>query len=84
MENPGKLVDAKGDVIAVDTAHGHSMGVIKMIKTIRKKYKHIQLIAGNIVTKEAALELDALDTGLDVAVHSGASSWNAMEEGRRL
>ena len=51
------LVASNVDVIVLDTAHGHSEGVLKMIKEIRKKFKHTQLIAGNIVTKEAALEL---------------------------
>ncbi len=51
------LVAAHVDVIVLDTAHGHSEGVLKTVKAIRKQYKNIQLIAGNIVTKEAALEL---------------------------
>jgi IMP dehydrogenase len=63
MERVEALVNAQVDVIAVDTAHGHSMGVIKMIKQVRKKYKDIQIIAGNIVTKEAALEL--VNAGVD-------------------
>ena len=51
------LVSSNVDVIVLDTAHGHSEGVLKKIKEIRKKYKSLQLVAGNIVTKEAALEL---------------------------
>lgn len=51
------LVNSGVDAIVIDTAHGHSMGVIKTIKEIRKKFKDIQLIAGNIGTYEAALEL---------------------------
>ncbi len=51
------LVSSNVDVIVLDTAHGHSEGVLKTVKEIRKKYKNLQLIAGNIVTKEAALEL---------------------------
>ncbi len=51
------LVHSNVDVIVLDTAHGHSEGVLKTVKEIRKKYKGLQLIAGNIVTKEAALEL---------------------------
>jgi IMP dehydrogenase len=45
------------DVIVIDTAHGHSEGVIKTIKAIRKKFKYEQLIAGNIATYEAAVDL---------------------------
>ncbi|MEW5844297.1 MAG: IMP dehydrogenase, partial [Bacteroidota bacterium] len=67
------LVASNADVIVVDTAHGHSEGVLKTIKQIRKKYKDLQLIAGNIVTKEAALELVAC--GVDaVKVGIGAGS----------
>jgi IMP dehydrogenase len=51
------LVSSHVDVIVLDTAHGHSEGVLKTVKEIRKKYKSLQLIAGNIVTKNAALEL---------------------------
>jgi IMP dehydrogenase len=63
------LSDAGADVIVIDTAHGHSSGVIKTIKIIRQKFKYIQLIAGNIGTYEAALELlnckvDAIKIGI--------------------
>lgn len=51
------LISSHVDVIVLDTAHGHSEGVLKTVKEIRKKYKSLQLIAGNIVTKDAALEL---------------------------
>jgi len=51
------------DVIVIDTAHGHSDGVIKMIKMIRKKFKYEQIIAGNIGTYEGALDL--LNLGID-------------------
>lgn len=57
MKRVEALVAAHVDVVVLDTAHGHSEGVLKTVKAIRKQYKNIQLIAGNIVTKEAALEL---------------------------
>ena len=57
LERVEALVNAHVDVVVVDTAHGHSAGVLKTIKQIHKKYRDLQLIAGNIVTKEAALEL---------------------------
>ncbi|MGK9475997.1 IMP dehydrogenase [Melioribacter sp. OK-6-Me] len=73
MERVEALVNANADVIVVDTAHGHSAGVLKTIKEIRKKFKDIQLIAGNIVTKEAALAL--VECGVDaVKVGIGAGS----------
>ncbi|MDH3268907.1 MAG: IMP dehydrogenase [Ignavibacteria bacterium] len=63
------LTLAGADAIVVDTAHGHSTGVIKVIKEARKKFKYIQLIAGNIGTYEATLDLinckvDAIKVGI--------------------
>ena len=57
------LSKAGADVIVIDTAHGHSMGVIKTIKEARKKFKYEQIIAGNIATYEAAVDL--MDCGVD-------------------
>ncbi len=63
------LVHSGVDVIVIDTAHGHSSGVLKMVKEVRNKFKDIQLVAGNIGTFEAALELykirvDAVKVGI--------------------
>jgi IMP dehydrogenase len=63
------LTDAGADAIVIDTAHGHSAGVLKTVKEIRKKFKYIQLIVGNIATYEAALDLisckvDAIKVGI--------------------
>ncbi|MCZ7604442.1 MAG: IMP dehydrogenase [Melioribacteraceae bacterium] len=67
------LIDAGSDAIIVDTAHGHSEGVLKTIKSIRRKHKNLQLIAGNIVTKEAAKAL--VDAGVNaIKVGIGAGS----------
>ena len=57
------------DVLVVDTAHGHTKGVIEMTRWIKKRYAHIDVIAGNIVTGEAALALreagaDAVKVGI--------------------
>ena len=57
------------DVIVIDTAHGHSVGVMKIVREARKKFSYIQLIAGNIGTYEAALDLidckvDAIKVGI--------------------
>ncbi|MBU6477018.1 MAG: IMP dehydrogenase [Xanthomonadaceae bacterium] len=57
------LAEAGVDVIVVDTAHGHSQGVIDRVEWIRKNYPGLQMIAGNIVTADAALALR--DTGVD-------------------
>ena len=52
-----ELTKAGVDAIVIDTAHGHSLGVLKMIKEIRRKFKYEQIIAGNIGTYEASLDL---------------------------
>ena len=51
------LVNAKVDVITIDSAHGHSKGVIQTVREIRKLYPTLDIVAGNIVTKEAAKAL---------------------------
>lgn len=57
------LVDAGVDVIAVDSAHGHSKNIIDIVKKIKKRYPTLPIIAGNIVTKEAAEAL--ISAGVD-------------------
>ena len=63
MERVAALRDVGVDVIVVDTAHGHSRGVIETVKRIKAKYPAQQVIAGNIVTREAAMAL--VDAGAD-------------------
>ncbi len=63
LDRISALSNAGADVIVIDTAHGHSRGVMKTIKEARKKFKYEQIIAGNIGTYEAALDL--LDCGVD-------------------
>ena len=57
------LVEAGVDVITIDSAHGHSKNIIEAVKSIRKVYPKLPLIAGNIVTKESAEEL--IEAGVD-------------------
>jgi IMP dehydrogenase len=57
MDRVAALVQAKVDVIAVDTAHGHSKNVIELVRTIRKEYPDLQIIAGNIATAGATRAL---------------------------
>ncbi|MET0230909.1 MAG: IMP dehydrogenase, partial [Rhodanobacteraceae bacterium] len=57
------LVDAGVDVLVIDTAHGHSNGVIERVRWTRNAYPHMQIIAGNIVTGDAAKAL--VDAGAD-------------------
>ncbi|WP_338990590.1 IMP dehydrogenase [Spiroplasma endosymbiont of Seladonia tumulorum] len=54
-----KLVAVGVDVIVVDSAHGHSQGIINMVKKIKKAFPTINLIAGNVVTAQGALDLIA-------------------------
>ncbi|WP_296185976.1 IMP dehydrogenase, partial [uncultured Neisseria sp.] len=63
------LVEAGVDVIVVDTAHGHSQGVIDRVRWVKETYPHIQVIGGNIATAKAALDLvaagaDAVKVGI--------------------
>ena len=57
------LIDAGVDLIIVDTAHGHSSQVSKIVRRIKKLSKSVQLIAGNVATKEATKSL--IDAGAD-------------------
>ncbi|WDL99143.1 IMP dehydrogenase [Alicyclobacillus sp. ALC3] len=57
MDRVDALVRAGADAIVVDTAHGHSRGVIDVVASVRRAYPHIQLIAGNVATAEATEEL---------------------------
>jgi IMP dehydrogenase len=71
-ERVSALVNAGADVIVIDTAHGHSKGVIEMVKKIRKKFE-VDLIAGNVATAEATVDL--IKAGADcVKVGIGAGS----------
>lgn len=62
-ERVAALVTAGVDVLVVDTAHGHSKGVIERVRWIKKHYPHVSVIAGNIATAKAALALK--DAGVD-------------------
>lgn len=64
-----KLVESGVDVLVIDTAHGHSQAVIDAVMVCKKKFKNIEIIAGNIATAEAAKALiqagvDALKVGV--------------------
>ncbi|WP_404456900.1 IMP dehydrogenase [Oceanobacillus kapialis] len=57
MKRIEKLVEAGVDVIVIDTAHGHSEGVINQVKVVREKYPELDIIAGNVATAEATRDL---------------------------
>jgi IMP dehydrogenase len=69
LERVPELLKSGVDIIVVDTAHGHSQGVLDAVKAIKKKYPDLQLVAGNIATAEAARDLikagaDAIKVGI--------------------
>lgn len=69
MERVSALIDAGVDVMVLDSAHGHSKGIIDAVKTIKKKFKNAQLIVGNVATGEGAVALaragaDAVKVGV--------------------
>jgi IMP dehydrogenase len=69
LERAQELVRAKADVIVVDTAHGHSTRVLEAVRLIKAKMPEVELVAGNIATHEAAVDLirlgvDAIKVGI--------------------
>ncbi|CDQ18382.1 inosine-5'-monophosphate dehydrogenase [Halobacillus karajensis] len=64
MTRIDKLVEAGVDALVVDTAHGHSQGVIEQVKRIRDRHPEVNIIAGNVATAEATREL--IEAGADV------------------
>ena len=57
------LVEAGADVIVVDTAHGHAQGVLDRVKWVKRRFPQMQVIGGNVATRDAALAL--VDHGAD-------------------
>jgi len=73
MDRATALVGAGVDVLVIDTAHGHSQGVLDMVGRIRKQFRDVELIAGNVATAAGTLAL--IDQGVDaVKVGIGAGS----------
>jgi len=64
MKRVEMLVKSHVDVIVVDTAHGHSRGVIETVKQIRESYPELNIIAGNVATGEATRDL--IEAGADI------------------
>jgi IMP dehydrogenase len=68
-----RLIAANVDVVVIDTAHGHSEGVIQTVKNTKKKYPDLELIAGNVATKEGTRSLiDEGVNGVKVGVGPGS------------
>ncbi|MBP2666041.1 MAG: guaB 1 [Firmicutes bacterium] len=73
MDRLAALVAAKVDIVVVDTAHGHSKGVLEAIRKIKSTYPNLELIAGNIATAKATVAL--IEAGVDaVKVGMGPGS----------
>lgn len=73
MERVAALVKAGVDVIAIDTAHGHSKGVINQLKAVKAAYPDLQVIAGNVATAAGAKALaDAGADGVKVGIGPGS------------
>jgi len=72
-ERVAALVEAGVDVIVVDTAHGHSQGVLDRVRWVKQSYPDLQVIGGNIATAEAALALvEAGADGVKVGIGPGS------------
>ena len=81
-ERVAALVDAGVDVIVVDTAHGHSRGVIQRVGWLKHEYPDIQVVGGNIATADAARALvDAGADGVKVGIGPGSICTTRMVAG---
>ena len=73
LERAQELVRRKVDVIAIDTAHGHSLRVIQAVKAVKRSLPEVQLVTGNIATYEAACELIGLGVdGIKIGIGPGS------------
>ena len=73
LERVKALVDAGVDAIVIDTAHGHSKGVVDMLKKVKAKYPEAEVVVGNIATAEAAkMLLEAGADGIKVGIGPGS------------
>jgi len=63
LDRAAALVEAQADALVIDTAHGHSVGVLRMVATMRERFPDIQLIAGNVGTAAGAAAL--IERGVD-------------------
>jgi IMP dehydrogenase len=73
LERAQELVSRKADVLAIDTAHGHTTRVMAAVKLIKSKLPEVQLITGNVATYEGAKELASLGVdGIKVGIGPGS------------
>ncbi len=82
IERSQALVNAHVDVLVVDTAHGHSQGVLDIVKKLKSVISNIEIIAGNVATKEGTQAL--IESGVDsikVGIGAGSSCTTRMIAG---
>lgn len=64
IERAGALIEAGVDLIAIDSAHGHSKNVLEAVRQLKKNFPNIEIMAGNVATAEATIDL--IEAGADV------------------
>ena len=73
LEKVEKLISVGTDAVVIDTAHGHSLFVLEKVKKVKQTFKHIQVVAGNIATYEAAKALAECNVdGVKVGIGPGS------------
>jgi IMP dehydrogenase len=73
LERAQELAEAKVDVLAIDSAHGHSSKVLDAVKTVKAKLPHVELLAGNVATFDGACELARAGAdGIKVGIGPGS------------
>jgi len=73
MDRVTALIEAEVDLITVDTAHGHSVGVLRTVEQIKQEFPNVQVIAGNVATAEGTADLiKAGVDGVKVGIGAGA------------
>jgi IMP dehydrogenase/GMP reductase len=81
LERAAELIKARVDVLAIDTAHGHSSRVLEAVKAVKHRFPEVQLIAGNVATAEGTRAL--IDAGVD-AVKAGIGPGSICCQGDAL
>src|SRR5256885_11964331 len=73
MERAQEMAEAKVDILAIDSAHGHSSKVLEAVKLVKSKLPHVQLLAGNVATFDGACELARAGAdGIKVGIGPGS------------
>ncbi|HUB34447.1 MAG TPA: IMP dehydrogenase [Bryobacteraceae bacterium] len=73
LERAQELVAKKADVLAIDTAHGHTTRVMEAVRLIKRRFPEVQLVTGNVATYEGARELASLGVdGIKVGIGPGS------------